>query len=131
MSGQTQGTGGHEPFDPYRKSAVSGSAAYAGAGLQFAVSLLVSLFLGQWLDRRLGTDPWLMMLGVFLGGGAGFYAMYRRLMAAQARDEAERRQRALERKAREQGSREQGSREYGSSDQRSRDTRSDPPRPDQ
>ncbi len=126
MSGQTQGTGGHEPFDPYRKSAVSGSAAYAGAGLQFAVSLLVSLFLGQWLDRRLGTDPWLMMLGVFLGGGAGFYAMYRRLMAAQARDEAERRQRAEERKAREQVSRE-----YGSSDQRSRDTRADPPRPDQ
>jgi len=94
MSGQTQGGGGHQPFDPYRRSAVTSTAHYAGAGLQFAVALLVFLFIGQWLDRRLGTDPWLMMLGVFLGAAAGFYAMYRKLMDAQRREEAERRQRA-------------------------------------
>ena len=98
MSGQTQGGDGEKtPFDPYRRSAVSGTATYAGAGLQFAFSLLAFLFIGQWLDRRLGTDPWLMMLGVFLGAGGGFYAMYRRLMAAQEREEAEQKRRRAER----------------------------------
>ena len=51
------------------------------------MALLLFLFVGQWADRKLGTGPWLMMLGVFVGGGAGFYSMYRKLMAAQAADE--------------------------------------------
>ena len=90
MSGQGERETPKEPFDPYRQSAVSGSASYAGAGLQFAIALIAFLFLGQWLDDRLGTAPWLMMLGVFVGGGGGFYAMYRKLMAEQAREDRER-----------------------------------------
>jgi F0F1-type ATP synthase assembly protein I len=58
-------------------------------GIQFALAILVFLYLGQWLDRKLGTAPWLLIIGVFLGAGLGFYSMYRKLMAAQARaDEA-------------------------------------------
>jgi F0F1-type ATP synthase assembly protein I len=76
-----------------RERQSDGSAMkYAGVGLQFAVSILLFLYAGQWLDRRFGTAPWLMMLGVFVGGGASFYSMYRRLMADQAREEAERRE---------------------------------------
>ena len=93
MSGQQESGSPKEPFDPYRRSDVSSSASHAGAGLQFAVALLASLFLGQWLDDRLGTAPWLMLLGVFVGGGGGFYAMYRKLMAAQEREERERKER--------------------------------------
>lgn len=66
-------------------------ATFAGIGVQFALSIVLFLFLGQWLDRRLGTGPWLTMAGVFVGGGASFYAMYRRLMAAQEREERRRR----------------------------------------
>jgi F0F1-type ATP synthase assembly protein I len=55
-------------------------AAYAGLGVQFAAAILVFLFAGQWLDRRLGTSPWLMLLGVLLGAGGGIYSMYRRLV---------------------------------------------------
>jgi F0F1-type ATP synthase assembly protein I len=55
-------------------------AAYAGLGVQFAAAILVFLFAGQWLDRRLGTTPWLMLLGVLLGAGGGIYSMYRRLV---------------------------------------------------
>ena len=66
---------------------------FAGVGLQFAVSILVFLYLGQWLDRKLGTAPWLLIVGVFLGAGLSFYSMYRKLMAAQARDEAARKAR--------------------------------------
>ena len=66
---------------------------FAGVGLQFAVSILVFLYLGQWLDRKLGTGPWFLIGGVFLGAGASFYSMYRKLMAAQAREEAARKAR--------------------------------------
>ncbi|MCC6319605.1 MAG: AtpZ/AtpI family protein [Gemmatimonadaceae bacterium] len=64
---------------------------YAGVGLQFAVSILVFLYIGQWVDGRLGTEPWGLIVGVFTGAGAAFYSMYRRLMADLERDEAAKR----------------------------------------
>ena len=67
------------------------AAVFAGLGIQFALSIIVFLYVGQWLDRKLGTSPWLLMLGVFLGAAAGFYSMYRRLMADQRREESLRR----------------------------------------
>jgi F0F1-type ATP synthase assembly protein I len=57
-------------------------ASFAGAGAQFVVSILLFLYVGKWLDAKLGTAPWLLMLGVFVGAGAGFYSFYRRIMAA-------------------------------------------------
>ncbi|HET7583706.1 MAG TPA: AtpZ/AtpI family protein [Gemmatimonadaceae bacterium] len=63
----------------------------AGAGLQFAITIFLFLFLGQWLDRKWGTTPWLTVGGAFLGATAGFVSLYRTLMAAQKRDEEKRR----------------------------------------
>jgi len=48
-------------------------------GFQFVVAVLLFLFLGKWLDSRLGTAPWLLILGVFFGAGASMFAMYRRV----------------------------------------------------
>lgn len=62
---------------------------YAGLGLQFAASIVVFLYAGQWLDRRIGTEPLFLYVGVFTGAGAAFYSMYRNLMADQRRDEQE------------------------------------------
>jgi ATP synthase protein I len=68
--------------------------AYAGLGMQFVVALLLFLYLGQWADRKLGTAPWMLLLGVFVGAGGAFYSMYRRLTRDQAaEDEARRRER--------------------------------------
>ncbi len=65
--------------------------SFAGVGIQFAVSLVLFLFLGQWVDRKLGTSPLFLLIGVFVGGGAAFYSMYRRLVAAQKADDERRR----------------------------------------
>ncbi len=54
-------------------------AQYAVAGMQFAAGVLIFLYLGEWLDRRLGTTPWLVVAGTFLGAAAGFFALYRKL----------------------------------------------------
>ena len=66
------------------------ASEFAGVGIQFALAILVFLYLGQWLDRKLGTAPWLLIVGVFTGAGLGFYSMYRKLMAAQDRADAAR-----------------------------------------
>ncbi|MGQ0645982.1 MAG: AtpZ/AtpI family protein [Gemmatimonadaceae bacterium] len=64
---------------------------YAGVGLQFAVSIIAFLYAGQWVDGKLGTAPWGMIVGVFTGGGAAFYSMYRKLMVDLKREEDARR----------------------------------------
>ena len=71
----------------------SAAARFAGLGLQFAITLLVSLWLGTWIDRKFGTAPVFLYLGVFLGAGAAFYSMYRQLMANLERDEQAKRAR--------------------------------------
>jgi F0F1-type ATP synthase assembly protein I len=70
-------------------------SSFAGVGLQFAISIVAFLFLGQWVDRKLGSSPAFLLAGVFIGGGAAFYSMYRRLTAAQKADD-ERRKRERE-----------------------------------
>jgi len=67
-------------------------ARFAGIGIQFAVTILVSLALGNWLDKKFGTSVFIY-LAVFLGAAAAFYSMYRQLMANLERDEAARRAR--------------------------------------
>ena len=76
-------------LDKGRRNGATGVGRYAGVGLQFAASLLFFLYVGQWMDRKLGTDPLFLYLGVATGAGAAFYSMYRSLMADQRREEQE------------------------------------------
>jgi F0F1-type ATP synthase assembly protein I len=71
-------------------------ADFAGVGIQFALSIIVFLFVGQWLDKRFGTNGLFTIAGVFVGGGAAFYNMYRKITVAQRRDDAERQARQQE-----------------------------------
>lgn len=54
--------------------------ALAGLGMQFFASILVFVYVGNWLDRRFHTSPLFLLGGLFVGGGGTFYASYRRLM---------------------------------------------------
>jgi ATP synthase protein I len=74
MKADSPGPGG-------RKGGGQDPAQLAGIGLQFGIVLVAFLFAGKWLDDRLGTEPWLMMAGVFVGFGLSVLWMYRRLMA--------------------------------------------------
>ncbi len=62
---------------------------HAGYGITIAASAALFAWLGTLLDARLGTRPLFVVLGAFLGFGAGFYSMYRRLVldSSQDRDE--------------------------------------------
>ena len=61
-------------------------AQYAGAGLQFALTIVIFTFLGIWLDKRLHSSPWFVLICVFVGAAAGFYSIYRSLMGSAKRD---------------------------------------------
>ncbi|HKV52928.1 MAG TPA: AtpZ/AtpI family protein [Gemmatimonadaceae bacterium] len=62
--------------------------AFAGSGIQFVITILLFVYVGRWLDGKFGTSPWLLVLGAFVGAAAGFYSMYRALMAATKRSDS-------------------------------------------
>ena len=46
-------------------------------GLSFVFALVIGFGAGYWLDRTLGTQPWLTFIGFFLGLAAGVLNVYR------------------------------------------------------
>jgi len=61
---------------------VPGPLRYAGLGVQLAVTILVGVLLGQWVDRKAGTDGVFTMLGALLGFGGTLYSLIRELSKA-------------------------------------------------
>ena len=59
-----------------------GPLRYAGLGVQLAVTMLVGVLLGQWVDRKAGTDGVFTMLGALLGFGGTLYSLIRELSKA-------------------------------------------------
>lgn len=76
---------------PSPEPTIPGAGAVAGMGLQFAISILLFLLAGQWIDRKLGTEPLFLIVFVFGGAGASFFSIYRKLMEQQRRDEERKR----------------------------------------
>lgn len=62
----------------HKRKGLSGSE-FAGVGIQFAATIVVFAFAGIWLDKRLGTSPWFVLVLVLGGAGLGFWSMVRRL----------------------------------------------------
>jgi F0F1-type ATP synthase assembly protein I len=78
-----------------RGGGISGGE-FAGIGIQFALVILVFTAAGVWLDRRLGTSPWFVIVCVFVGAGGGFFSIYQKAKAAQRRDDEQRARRRAE-----------------------------------
>ena len=51
--------------------------AIVAASIQFAVAVILMVFLGQWLDGTMGTAPWLMLLCLAVGFAAGLFSFLR------------------------------------------------------
>lgn len=57
---------------------------YLAAGLRFAGGTVLFLLVGLWLDGKLGSQPFLTVLGALLGAGLGGFSMYRELTSDRA-----------------------------------------------
>jgi ATP synthase protein I len=60
-----------------------------GIGVTFVASIGICLALGWWLDRALGTKPWLTLAGALLGIVTGFYLFFRTVASAEGGDHGE------------------------------------------
>lgn len=58
-------------------------------GLELGLSVLIGLFIGQYLDEWLGTEPWLLLLFLILGMAAGFRSIFRLLRDLNAQKDNE------------------------------------------
>jgi F0F1-type ATP synthase assembly protein I len=63
---------------------------YGGVGMQLALSVVGGLLLGNYLDGRWDTKPWLALSGLTLGAAGGFYNLLKILIWNQRRKEAKR-----------------------------------------
>ena len=48
-----------------------------GIGTELVTCVLLGFFAGQWLDKKLDTGPWLMLLATMSGIGLGLYQLIR------------------------------------------------------
>jgi F0F1-type ATP synthase assembly protein I len=70
--------------------------SYGTVGIEVVLSVLVGFIGGYWLDGKLGTGPWLTLIGLAYGIAAAARALYR--AARRATKEAE----ELDRREREE-----------------------------
>ena len=53
---------------------------FIGVGWFIAISILLGVWGGLWLDEKLGTSPIMMIVGLILGLLVAFYGVYRMLL---------------------------------------------------
>ena len=59
-----------------RREMMRASGQFMGHGLTLALAVLLFMGIGAWVDSKVGSAPILMVIGAFVGGGAGFYSLY-------------------------------------------------------
>jgi ATP synthase protein I len=62
---------------------------YSALGLEMGVATAIGYGAGWWLDRRLGTKPYLMLVMLLLGIAAGFRSLYRAARRSQMKGDDE------------------------------------------
>lgn len=58
------------------------AGSYSTVGLEFALSVIFGLLVGQWLDEKYAAGGWCTALGFGFGLAAGSRAVYRALQQA-------------------------------------------------
>jgi hypothetical protein len=73
------------PTLPWERAADPGLGwgAWASAGLEFGLAVVLFLLGGRWLDANLGWTPWGTVIGAMLGVVAGTYLLLRTALRGQ------------------------------------------------
>jgi len=53
--------------------------AYSTIGLQLAATIFVFVYGGYWLDGRVNSEPWFLLLGTAIGLTVGFVNLFKEL----------------------------------------------------
>ena len=63
-------------MDRETKQTVIQMASVSSIGIAMVLAIVGCFFLGNWLDSKLGTEPYLALLFLLIGIAAGFRNMY-------------------------------------------------------
>jgi F0F1-type ATP synthase assembly protein I len=75
-----------KPDEARARATVMGDLGrHAGLGFQFAGVLALFALAGWWLDEKLGTTPWSLVLGCLLGAVGATIALVRAVPSAGSR----------------------------------------------
>ena len=66
-----------------RSKQLKAFARVGAVGIELALSVVVGMLGGQWLDKKLSTAPFLTLLGLVLGVVAGFRSLIRAARSSQ------------------------------------------------
>ena len=59
-----------------RGSVINALSTLTQVGVSVAACVIVGVFLGKYLDARLGTSPWLLIVCSLLGAGAALRSIF-------------------------------------------------------
>lgn len=65
----------HHDNQKVRNETARALAQFSHIGVVVAASIFISVMIGRFLDRQLGTSPWLLLLFSILGVGAAFKSL--------------------------------------------------------
>ena len=68
-----------------RGRALREAGPYLGLGATLAATVLAGLGAGHWLDGRLGTSPWFLLVGGTLGVGVALLYFFRTVSGLSSR----------------------------------------------
>jgi len=68
------------PSGDQGRDVVRASSQYMGHGMALAASVALFGWVGSEIGERVGFESLLTLLGMFLGGAAGFYSLYFQLV---------------------------------------------------
>lgn len=72
------------PIDPAARRAkrMYNGLSASSVGLELGLAVVIGLLFGMWLDGKLGTEPWMMLLFLVFGLVAGFRNVIRAIARA-------------------------------------------------
>ncbi len=69
-----------KPAEERGSEVIRASSQFFGHGMTFAASMALFGWIGFEVGTRVGAESLMMILGIFLGGAAGFYNLYVQLV---------------------------------------------------
>ena len=64
-----------------------GPLRFAGLGIQLAATIVAGVFIGRWVDRKVGTEGIFAIVGALAGFGATLYFLIRDLSRPGRKDQ--------------------------------------------
>jgi ATP synthase protein I len=60
---------------------------YGATGLQLAISVVAGLAFGNYIDKYIGSSPWLAIIGTIIGTVAGLFNLVKMLKINEKKDQ--------------------------------------------